>query len=273
LFNKLIYVRLNNDENNLKIEEEGTNSKHTDQHEQSSFLLPQQLELECYKCETSIKDYYLYHLLKEHTNKTIMIFTNSISHTKKLFSVYSYFDFKCGIIHSKMQQRERIKTIEKFTQKQIHVLFSTDIGARGLDIPSVDVVLHYHIPKKTETFVHRSGRTARANQSGLCISLVSEKEFNMYNRIMLEVGMKQFSSKMLSINQIEKYKALFDYTKKAEKEDFQIKKKNREKDWFQRKANECEIEAEDDLFEQNENEEKQMKLLQKKRKKRSQKAN
>jgi ATP-dependent RNA helicase DDX24/MAK5 len=265
-YNKLIYVKADTSKSIQSIEGEETQTK-------EKLILPEKLQLDCYKCNSTIKDYYLFHVLKENEGKKIIIFTNSISHTKKLYSIFSYFDFKITCLHSKMQQNQRIKNLEKFRTNISQILFCTDIGARGLDIPLVDIVIHYHIPKTTEPFIHRSGRTARAMKEGTSISLISEAEINFYKKIMKDINIKEFAMKTLNINQLEKYKSLFEFCKKAEKEEHQIKKKNRERQWLEKKANECELifEDEEEGNEEEERVKREEKFLNKKRMKESKK--
>ena len=238
-YNKLIYLRHNPNE--------------LDQDDKKSFILPTKLETECFKCDSLVKDYYLFHILKENEDKKVIVFSNSISHTKKLYSIFSYFDFKMVCLHSKMQQSQRMKYLDKFREGNSNILFCTDVGARGLDIPSVDLVIHYHIPKMTENFIHRSGRTARAHQGGKTISLISENEMNLYKKILKDLKIKEFYTKSLNIAQIEKYKSLFEYAKSVEKDEYTIKKKNREKQWFEKTARDCDLilddeESDDDKF-------------------------
>ena len=261
-YNKLIYVKnIAQNENEEFVEEED--------HQKKSNMLPERLELDCYKCESSIKDYYLLHLLREYEGKSIIVFTNSISHTKKIFSIFSFFDFKLTVLHSKMQQSQRIKNLDRFRNKESNILFCTDVGARGLDVPMVDIVIHYHIPKVTELFIHRSGRTARATKEGTCISLISEAELSLYKKIMKDIKVREFGMKTLNVMQLEKYKSLFEFTKKVEKEDHTIKKKNRERMWFEKRTNECEMifdEDDYDLDVRDEEEIEREKFLTKKRK-------
>ncbi|RHY33580.1 hypothetical protein DYB34_013393 [Aphanomyces astaci] len=75
-------------------------------------------------------------------------------------------------LHAEMQQKQRLKKLDQFRAHEKGILIATDVAARGLDIPSVDYVVHYHIPRSAETFVHRSGRTARASKHGLSISFL-----------------------------------------------------------------------------------------------------
>ena len=243
-YNKLIFVKLSNEEHN--------GNENNEEEKNKTNILPERLELEAFKCESLLKDYYLYHILNNNPNKSIIIFTNSISHTKKLKSILSMLDFKLCALHSKMLQSQRIKNLERFshskdkqsTTQKFNILICTDVGARGLDIPYVDLVIHYHIPKTIELFVHRSGRTARAHKEGKCLSLVSENEINFFNKIMNSLR-KDIPLKSLPISDIEKYKNLFDLSKKFENEDYKIKKKTRETQWFEKKAQECDIELDD----------------------------
>ena len=274
-YHKLLYIKLKNTENLLDdiddIDKEKLDQL-IDINEPS--MLPSKLEIDSYKCESNIKDYYLYFILRKNIHQKIIVFTNSISHTKKLFSIFSYFnEFKCCCLHSRMMQNVRMKNLDKFTNNKSAVLFCTDIGARGLDIPKVDLVIHYHIPTRTDIFVHRSGRTARANQSGKVSSLISGKELGLYRRIMVDLNYKQFSMNTLPVTQLEKIKSLFEYAKELERENFNYLKENREKMWYQNTAKQLDMiyddygeNREDDLDEEDKEKEREKKFLNKKRK-------
>ena len=274
-YHKLLYIKLKNSDNLLDDMDDISQEKldkYIDINEPS--MLPSKLEIDSYKCENTIKDYYLYFILRKNINSKIIVFTNSISHTKKLFSIFSYFnEFKCCCLHSRMMQNVRMKNLEKFTNNKSAILFCTDIGARGLDIPKVDLVIHYHIPTRTDIFVHRSGRTARANQSGKVSSLISGKELGLYRRIMVDLNYKQFSMNTLPVTQLEKIKSLFEYAKELERDNFNYLKENREKMWYQNAAKQCDMiyddygeNREDDLDEEDKEKEREKKFLNKKRK-------
>ena len=275
-YNKLLYIKLRGSENLLG-ELEGVDQDKIDSlidvNEPS--MLPSKLEIDSYKCENSIKDYYLYFILRKNINSKIIVFTNSISHTKKLYSIFSYFnEFTCCCLHSRMMQNVRMKNLEKFTENKSAVLFCTDIGARGLDIPKVDLVIHYHIPTRTDIFVHRSGRTARANQSGKVSSLISGKELGLYRRTMIDLNYKQFSMNTLPVGQLEKIKSLFEYVRELERDNFKYVKENREKMWYKNAAKQCDMiyddygENREDEYDEEDRREKEeeKKYLNKKRK-------
>ena len=106
-----------------------------------------------------------------------------------------YYNIPSLIIFGQMDQQIRNKNLEDFKKGRTKLLIVTDIAARGLDIPYVDLVIHYHVPKKVETFIHRSGRTARANQSGKVSSLVTQNEMGLYKKILCDLKFKNFSMK------------------------------------------------------------------------------
>ena len=277
-FNKLIFVKLAPDEGETdtssNMNKEGND--YESKKEKTLPILPKRLVLESYKCDPLTKDLYLYHILNTSPNESIIVFTNSISHTKKLGNIFSFFDFKISVLHSKMQQSQRLKNLDRFKEicknkslkNSSNVLICTDVAARGLDIPKVDTVIHYHLSNKTETFVHRSGRTARANEGGRSVSLVSQKEFVLFRKIMNDLKISEMTLNSLNISQLEKYKSLFEYTKDVEKENHTIDKENREMQWLQKTSQDCEIEL--DPYQQQEFDEERInsdQLLNKKRKK------
>ena len=91
-------------------------------------------------------------------------------------------------LHGDMSQKERERKLDNFRKGKFNVLVATDVAARGLDIPNVELVLHYELPRDTESFLHRSGRTGRAGKTGTTIALFTRMETGMLRRIIKEVG-------------------------------------------------------------------------------------
>ena len=88
-----------------------------------------------------------------------------------------------------MPQKARLRSIERFSALSFQhpILIATDVAARGLDIPSVQLVIHYHLPRAADTYVHRSGRTARAEKSGSSILLCAPEEVQGVRRLVAKV--------------------------------------------------------------------------------------
>ena len=82
-------------------------------------------------------------------------------------------EYNVALIHSQLDQRTRTNNMLKFKSNQCKFLIATDVASRGLDIPDVQMVLNYDIPKNPKDYVHRVGRTARAGRGGQAMSIVS----------------------------------------------------------------------------------------------------
>lgn len=118
----------------------------------------------------------LFHLLCLLGNRSSVIFCNhreAVERTSKLLA-------QKGIIntfyHGAMEQRDREVALAKFRNGSVNFLVTTDLAARGLDIPNIRYIIHYHLPSTQETFTHRNGRTARMSASGTAILILNDEE-------------------------------------------------------------------------------------------------
>uniref|UniRef100_T1HAT9 ATP-dependent RNA helicase n=1 Tax=Rhodnius prolixus TaxID=13249 RepID=T1HAT9_RHOPR len=103
-------------------------------------------------CTFDEKDYYIYYLLKAYNGRTV-IFCNSISCVRRLASLLSLLSCSPLPLHANMQQRQRLKNLDRFKKEDNSVLLSTDVAARGLDIPNIDHVIHYQVPRTSEGMI------------------------------------------------------------------------------------------------------------------------
>ncbi|KAK2811194.1 ATP-dependent RNA helicase [Emmonsiellopsis sp. PD_5] len=131
------------------------------------------------ECPAMEKDLYLYTLLLYHPKHRTLIFTNSISAVRRLTTLLQTLTLPALALHSSMAQKARLRSVERFsspTSDPSSILVATDVAARGLDIKGIDLIIHYHVPRTADTYVHRSGRTARALASGKSILLCAPEE-------------------------------------------------------------------------------------------------
>lgn len=133
-------------------------------------------------CELVQKDLYLYYFLQQHPGRTI-VFCNSIDCVKRLGMLFGLLNCQPRPLHAHMNQRQRLKNLERFTASETGLLIATDVAARGLDIPNVKHVIHYQVPRSSENYVHRSGRTARASQEGITVLLIEPTEVPAYVKL------------------------------------------------------------------------------------------
>ncbi|XP_050380474.1 DEAD-box ATP-dependent RNA helicase 53, mitochondrial-like isoform X3 [Argentina anserina] len=97
---------------------------------------------------------------------------------------------KCQALHGDISQQERERALSGFRDGHFNVLVATDVAARGLDVPNVDLVIHYELPNNSEIFVHRSGRTGRAGKKGSAILIYSQDQARNVQIIQRDVGCK-----------------------------------------------------------------------------------
>ncbi|KAI1194340.1 ATP-dependent RNA helicase MAK5 [Nemania serpens] len=150
------------------------------------------------ECGAMEKDLYLYTLLLLYPNARTLVFTNSISSARRISPMLQNLSLTSHALHSQMAQKARLRSIERFTSApsgQSSILIATDVAARGLDIPNVDVVVHYHVPRDAAAYVHRSGRTARATKTGLSVLLCAPEEVIPTRRLIAKIHSERKTSR------------------------------------------------------------------------------
>jgi ATP-dependent RNA helicase DDX47/RRP3 len=93
-------------------------------------------------------------------------------------------------LHGQLSQPKRLGALNKFKSGDRNILLATDVASRGLDIPSVDIVINYDVPQHSKDYIHRVGRTARAGRSGKSITMVTQYDVELYQRIEQLLGKK-----------------------------------------------------------------------------------
>ena len=116
------------------------------------------------------------HLLQNTELKSVLIFCGTKEKTTLLTRELRRLKVNVAEIHSDIQQQERENTLNAFKSKTLRVLVATDILSRGIDVDDIDLVVNYDVPHDAEDYIHRVGRTARAANEGMAITLVSEED-------------------------------------------------------------------------------------------------
>jgi ATP-dependent RNA helicase DDX47/RRP3 len=129
------------------------------------------------------KDLYLIWLLNEHAGKSSIIFTRTVHETQRVAFLLRALGFGAIPIHGQLSQSARLGALGKFRSRSRNILVATDVAARGLDIPSVDIVLNFDLPTDSKTYIHRVGRTARAGKAGIAISFVTQYDVEIWQRV------------------------------------------------------------------------------------------
>ncbi|KAI0113342.1 ATP-dependent RNA helicase MAK5 [Daldinia grandis] len=214
------------------------------------------------ECGAMEKDLYLYALLILYPNVRTLVFANSISSVRRLAPMLQNLNLQANPLHSQMPQKARLRSVERFTgtsQGQSSILVATDVAARGLDIPNVDLVVHYHVPRAADVYVHRSGRTARANKTGLSILLCSPDEVVPTRRLIAKVhssadkgSRKNFFVQTLDMDRklVNRLKSRVTIAKKIADAGLAKEKGSKEDDWMRNAADELGVEYDSDEIQQ-----------------------
>lgn len=131
-----------------------------------------------------------YLLKRQNKARKILVFASSKKSTKELSAHLTRAGFLAAEIHSDLDQNQREETLLNFRNNNVPILVATDVLSRGIDIKGIDVVINYDVPGDPEDYVHRIGRTARADATGLAITLVTPATKNKFDRIEKLTGMK-----------------------------------------------------------------------------------
>lgn len=153
------------------------------------YKIPEELQLEFFMVRGEDKDAVTLHLLKQFKpDELIIIFVATRHHVEYLEYLLSVLKVKCIGLFGAMDHEARKKALGMFTGKKRNVLVTTDVTARGIDIPSLDYVVHYDFPPTPKLFIHRSGRAARAGRYGKCYSLVTSSDVPYMIDTFLQIG-------------------------------------------------------------------------------------
>ncbi|XP_028572749.2 ATP-dependent RNA helicase DDX24 isoform X2 [Podarcis muralis] len=215
-------------------------------------------------CDTEEKDYYLYYFLLQYPGRT-MVFANSIDCIKRLTALLTILDCNLLPLHANMHQKQRLKNLERFAERNSCALLTTDVAARGLDIPHVQHVIHYQVPRTSEIYVHRSGRTARAANEGLSLLLIGPSDMMNFKRIYKTLEKNEelpfFPVETKCMTAI---KERVNLARKIEKMEYFNSRAKQHNSWLQQAAEALELDLDDDELiggrpdEQNESEKQKM---------------
>lgn len=143
----------------------------------------EKIKQKAYVCYETQKMDIIKDIFKAGDLKRVIIFCGSKMKVKQVAGSLQRKHINCGEMHSDLDQAERDNMMFKFKSGQIDVLVATDIVARGIDIDDIALVINYDVPHDTEDYVHRIGRTARADRDGSAITFVSEDDIYWFQQI------------------------------------------------------------------------------------------
>lgn len=151
---------------------------------------PAKIKHMVYEMEAEDKYQVFVNALIRENPESCMIFCGTREMANVLYQKLKRDHILCGIIHGKMEQRDRVKTVEQFRTGRLRCLIATDVASRGIDFENMTHVFNYDFPTGKETYVHRAGRTGRNGKGGTAISLVCPSDKRMKEQVEEYIGMK-----------------------------------------------------------------------------------
>lgn len=139
----------------------------------------------------NVKDVYLMHIvstMKDNEIRSAIVFVSTCRTCHLLSLLLDELGLEAVALHSLKSQSARLAALQRFKSGQVPVLLATDVASRGLDIPTVDLVINYDIPRYPRDYVHRVGRTARAGRGGQAVSIVTQYQVKLVHDIEAVVG-------------------------------------------------------------------------------------
>jgi ATP-dependent RNA helicase RhlE len=140
-----------------------------------------------YRVTEETREEVLIDLVKQEDVTSAIVFTKTKRDADHLFKKLMKAEVAAGVIHGDREQDEREVTLDGFKSGKIRVLVATDVLARGIDVDEVSHVFNFQVPHEPEDYIHRIGRTARAEAKGTAVTLVSGKELRSWGRIKAHV--------------------------------------------------------------------------------------
>lgn len=143
----------------------------------------EKIQQSAYVCYEPQKNAILKSIFKAGDLKRVIIFSGKKQRVKEIYHSLKQMKVNCGAMHSDLTQAERDDVMYRFKTGELDVLVATDIVARGIDIDDIQMVINYDVPHDVEDYVHRIGRTARADRDGVAYTLVSDEEVWLFKKI------------------------------------------------------------------------------------------
>ncbi|WWD16361.1 hypothetical protein CI109_100787 [Kwoniella shandongensis] len=184
------------------------------------------------ECVVAEKDLYLYYFLLRYPGRSI-VFVGSVDGIRRLIPLFTLLQLPIFPLHSQLQQRQRLKNLDRFKSTKNGILIATDVASRGLDIPQVDHVIHFNLPRTADAYIHRSGRTARAKNEGFALQLCAPEEKGMQRALMKSLGRSHELPELpIEAGFLPAMKERIRIAREIEKIQHQASKQSHDKNWL-----------------------------------------
>jgi ATP-dependent RNA helicase RhlE len=149
--------------------------------------------------EMDHKRFFLERIMRENSDAKILVFVRTKVRAERVSKAMTRVDIRSITLHGDKDQHARSKILDQFKSGEVNLLVATDVTARGIDIPDIQIVINYDLPEVAENYVHRVGRSGRGKNKGMAYSFCSEEE----KEILAEI--QSFLDKEIKVLEIDKY--------------------------------------------------------------------
>jgi ATP-dependent RNA helicase DeaD len=162
---------------------------------------PKHITVETYVDASHLQQYYydtpsqlkfslLIHLLKKERSGIVMVFCNTRRNVDLVSKNLDRYGIHSQALHGGLEQKKRSRVMDSLHKKEADILICTDVAARGLDIDGVTHIYNYDVPKTSEEYIHRIGRTARAGKKGMAVSILSDRDYENFRKVLSDDSLK-----------------------------------------------------------------------------------
>jgi len=155
------------------------------------------------RTENNAKFFTLSTLLQENQFSSCLVFAGTKSMTETIATHLRKRGYRAAALHGDLRQKQRDFVMSRYREGTLGILVATDVAARGIDVSNIDAVINFDIPQNAETYIHRIGRTGRAQQSGLAYTFVYSKEMQKLREIIHQTKATIQSVSIRAAEQIE----------------------------------------------------------------------
>ncbi|MCJ1432185.1 putative RNA helicase [Xylographa pallens] len=169
----------------------------------STLAIPSTLSQFYLQVPLTYREAYLHILLLTPRNlarRSVIVFCNRTATANLLERLLRGLEHRVTSLHSLLPQHERTSNLARFRASAARILIATDVASRGLDIPEVDLVVNYDIPRNPDDYIHRVGRTARAGRKGEAITMVGQRDVELVLAIEARAGRKMLEYEEEGVN-------------------------------------------------------------------------
>ena len=135
------------------------------------------------------KRFFLEQMIKDYDESKLLVFVRTKVRAERVVKAMNRVNISTESLHGDIPQKQRFQILERFKNGENKVLVTTDVSARGIDIPNVDLVINYDISEPAENYIHRVGRTGRGQNRGTAISFCSDEEKIVLQQVEERLGL------------------------------------------------------------------------------------